>query len=83
MRLPVDDREAGRAPRGRAHRVSRMRARRLPRDAELLQAIQQRRASEAEARRSAMGPADHLFGVLQDLEDVLAFNLFEGSDSGR
>jgi hypothetical protein len=55
-----------------------MRSRRLPRDAELLQAIQQCRASEAEARRSAMGPADHPFGVLQNPEDVLAFNLLEG-----
>ena len=41
-----------------------MSARRLARDAELLQAIQQRRASEAEARHRAMRPSNHLLGVL-------------------
>src|SRR6266545_8335396 len=60
-----------------------MLSRRLPRDAELLQATQQRRASEAEARRGAMWPADHPLGVLQDPEDVLAFDLFEGPGAGR
>ena len=60
-----------------------MQSRQLPRNPELLQAIQQCRASEAEARRSAMGPADHPFGILPDPEDVLAFNLLEGSDPGR
>ena len=60
-----------------------MASRRLPRDAELLHAIQQRRASEAEARRGAMPPSDDPLGVLQNSEDVLAFDLFEGPRAGR
>src|SRR5512132_4044304 len=59
-----------------------MPSRRLAGDAKLLQAIQQRRASEAEALRGAMRAPDHPLGVLQDPEDVLALDFFEGPDSG-
>ena len=59
-----------------------MPSRRLAGDAKLLQAIQQRRASEAEAHRGAMWAPDQPAGVLQDPENVLALDFFEGLDSG-
>jgi hypothetical protein len=59
-----------------------MPSRRLAGDAKLLQAIQQRRASEAEAHRGTMRAPDHPVRVLQDPKDVLAFDFFEGSDAG-
>jgi len=59
-----------------------MSSRRLARDAELLQARGQCRASEGEARRDALRPPDHPIGFSEDPEDAFAFDLFEGADQG-
>jgi hypothetical protein len=55
----------------------------LARNAELLQAVEQCRASEAEACRGALRPPDHPVGFSEDPEDVFAFDLFEGADRDR
>ena len=56
---------------------------RLARNAELLHAIEQCRASEAEARRSTLRPPDYPIGLSEDPEDVFAFDLFESADLGQ
>jgi hypothetical protein len=56
---------------------------RLAREAELLHAVEQGRASEAEARRGALRAPDYPMGFSDDPEDVFAFDLFEGADPGR
>jgi hypothetical protein len=54
-----------------------MLSRRPARDAELLHAVEQRGAPEAEACRGTARPADHPVGLPQHLHDVLALDLIE------
>ena len=56
---------------------------RLARNAELLHAIEQGRASEPEVYRGTLRPPDYPIGFSDDPEDVFAFDLFEGADPGQ